>query len=58
MEQEQIMAVSLALIANELRVDPSELQVLRFREVSTGTLDTYLEENGISFHQYQLGDEA
>ena len=58
MEREKVMAISLALIADELGVDPSDLRILRFRELSGGTLETYLEEKGISFCQYQLGDET
>lgn len=50
------MAIALALIAHELGVDPSELRILGFREAPTGTLGAYLEENGIPFRQYQLGD--
>ncbi len=56
MEQEQVMAMALALIADELGVDPSELRVLGFREVQPGTLGAYLEENDVVFRQYQLGD--
>ena len=56
MEREQVEAIGLALIAHELGVDPSELRVLSFREIPTGTLDTYLKENDITFRQYQLGD--
>ena len=58
MEREKVMAISLALIADELGVDPSELRILRFRELPEGTLETYLEENGLSFRQYQLGDKT
>lgn len=58
MEQEKVMAISLALIADELGMDPSELRILNFREVSGGTLGNYLEEKGITFKQYQLGDRA
>lgn len=55
MEQEKVMAISLALIADELGVEPSELRIVRFREVHTGTLNAYLEEQGIEFRQYRLG---
>lgn len=58
MEQEKIIAVALALIAHELGTDPSQLQLLDFREVSTGSLDSYLKERDIPFQQYQLGDRT
>ena len=57
MEQEKVLAISLALIADELGLDPSELRVVRFEEVPTGTLRAYLEETGNTFRQYQLGDD-
>ncbi len=57
MESEKVMAIGLALIADELGVDPSELRILRFREVASGSLETYLEETGIPFRRYELGDE-
>ena len=41
MEREKVMAISLALIADELGVDTSELRILRFRELPEGTLETY-----------------
>ena len=56
MEQEEVMAVSLSLIAHELGVDPSMLRVIRFRELTSGGLDAYLAENGLTFERYQLGD--
>ena len=58
MELEKVLVISLALIADTLGVDPSDLRVIRFEEVPTGTLKTYLEEKGSIFHQYQLGDNV
>ena len=58
MDQEKVMAISIALIADELGMDPSELRILRFREISGGKLETYLEEKNIIFHQFRLGDKA
>ncbi len=58
MEREKVMALSLAIIAHELGTEPSKLRVLRFCETKSGALDEYLKENGVSFHQYQLGERA
>ena len=58
MEKERLMAISLALIAHEMKVDPAQLRILRFRELKSGTLDTYLEKNGIAFRQYRLGERT
>lgn len=56
-DEKQIAAMAIACIAEELGTLPDHLRVVSFREVSAGALESYIKENNINYHKYQLGDE-
>lgn len=56
--QEQIVAMAVAAIAEEAHTDASHIRVIRFARVRRSGLERYVEEHGIDYHKYQLGDEA
>ena len=55
--QEQIVAMAVAVVAEELKTDATRVRVLSFAQVQKGGLERYVEERGIDYHKYQLGDE-
>lgn len=56
MELEQIVAMAVAVIAEENSVEPKHVIVYKFAEVQQNGLQKYLAENNISYHKYQLGE--
>ena len=56
MEQELIVAMAVACIAEENGVDTMHVVVRSFKEVNKSSLEKYIEEKGISYHKYQLGE--
>ena len=57
-EQEQIIAMAIAAIAEELHEQIPRLRVLSFREVHKSSLEEFLAEHHIQYKKYQLGEEA
>lgn len=56
MEQEKIVAMAVACIAEENGVDIDHVAVRSFREVKKSSLEQYIADNNISYHKYQLGE--
>lgn len=52
------MAMAVAVVAEELHTEVHGIKVLSFREVEKSSLEKYIEEKGISFQKFQLGDKA
>lgn len=56
--QEQIVAMAVAAVAEETGTDASLIRVLSFSRVHASGLERYVEEHGIDYRKYQLGDEV
>ena len=56
MENEEIVAMAICAIAEELKKDIKRIRVISFEEESNSCLKEYLEKQGITFIKYQLGD--
>ncbi len=56
MDQELIVAMAVACIAEENGVDTNHVVVRSFREVEKSPLAQYIADNNISYHKYQLGE--
>ncbi len=50
MEQELIVAMAVACIAEENGIDTKHVVVRSFKEVNKSSLEKYIEEKGISNH--------
>ncbi len=57
MEIEKILVMAVAAIAEETGVDAKRVVVRSFREVGKTGLEKFVQEHGISYHQYRLEDE-
>ena len=55
METEKIIAMAVAVIAEELNTDIKAIRVLSFREKCKTTLEQYISEHHIDYTKYQLG---
>ena len=58
MEKDEIIAMAVAAIAEELKTDIKRIRVKSFKEVEKSNLEKYIEEKNISYKKYQLGDQA
>lgn len=58
MDRKAIVAMAVAAVAEELQTEAHRIKVLSFKEVEKSSLEKYIEENGIRFQKYQLGDKA
>lgn len=56
MEKDKIVAMAVAAIAEELKLDIQKVRVLSFKEVEKSSLEKYIEENSVQYIKYQLGD--
>ncbi len=56
-DKEMIMAMAVAVIAEENGVDPEKIVVRSFRAFQKSSLEQYLEENQMIYHKYRLEDE-
>lgn len=56
MELEQILAMAVAVVAEENGVEPKHVIVYRFTEVQDSSLQKYIVKNNILYHKYQLGE--
>jgi hypothetical protein len=54
MERNEILAMALAAVADDLDTEPERLRVIRFREVPESALDTYLRARGTAFRRFQV----
>jgi hypothetical protein len=54
--QDMIIAASVAAIAEETGTEADKLRVLSFSEIQKSSLDKFIEEHGIIYKKYQLGD--
>lgn len=58
MEKEKVIAMAVAVIAEELKTDIKRIRVKSFKEVEKSNLEKYIEERSITYKKYQLGDPA
>ena len=56
MDTDQIIAMSVAAIAEEMKTEVEKIRVISFKEVEKSDLEKYIEEKNISYIKYQLGD--
>ena len=56
MEEEKIVLMAAACIAEENGVDINSLVIRSFKEVQKNCLEQYIADNNISYHKYQLGE--
>ena len=56
MELEKILAMAVAVIAEENCLEPDRVIVYQFAEVQESGLQKYIKEHNISYHKYQLGE--
>lgn len=56
MEKEQVMAMAIAALAEETKQDIKSIRVKTFKEVEKSNLEKYIEEKGIIYRKYNLGD--
>lgn len=54
--KEEIVAMSVAAIAEKLHMAPNKIKVLSFSEVQKSGLEIFIEKNNINYQKYQLGD--
>ena len=58
MKKDEVIAMSVAAIAEELKTDIKRIRVKSFKEVEKSNLEKYIEEKSIRYRKYQLGDLA
>ena len=58
LDERLIVAMAVAAIAEECKVEPKRVNVLSFKEEQKSSLTRYIEENRIPYHKYQLGEMA
>lgn len=56
MELEKIVAMAVALVAEENKTDIKNVIVHSFKEVQKSSLEKFIADNNISYHKYQLGE--
>ena len=56
LKDEAIVAMAIAAIAEESGADTSNIRVRSFKKVGRSKLEEYIEERGIAYKKYQLGD--
>ncbi len=57
MEIEKVLAMAVAAVAEESGVDPKRVVVHSFHEIQKSSLEQYIEDNQITYHKYQLGEQ-
>ena len=57
LDMDELVAMAVAAVAEELRTDVTRIRVVNFHEVFPRSLDRYLAERKISFRRYELKDE-
>ena len=56
MEKDQIVAMAVAAVAEELNTDIKRIRVVSFKEVEKSALEKYIEAHSIVYRKYQLGE--
>ena len=56
LSEQQIVAMAVAAIAEEMGEDVASLRVVSFREVHKNSLEQYIADHQIQYKKYQLGD--
>lgn len=56
LNDEAIVAMAIAAIAEESGADMSNIRVRSFKKIGKSALEEYIEERGITYKKYQLGD--
>ncbi len=56
LNDEAIVAMAIAAIAEESGADIKNIRVRSFRKIGKSALEEYIEERGIAYKKYQLGD--
>lgn len=54
-QKDELVAMAVAVAAQELGTDVNHIRVHSFREVKKSSLAQYLEDNHINFVKYELG---
>ena len=57
MDIDELVAMAVAAVAENMRQDIRRIRVVSFREVFPSPLENYLAERKISFKRYELKDE-
>ncbi len=57
LDMDEVVAMAVAAVAEDLRQDIKRIRVVSFREVFPSPLENYLAEKKISFKRYELKDE-
>lgn len=57
MPDDEIVAIAVAAVAEELKTDVSRIRVVSFEKVEKSDLERYIEEHSIRYTKYQLGDQ-
>ena len=56
MEIEKVLAMAVAVVAEENGVEPKKVIVRSFKEIQKSSLEQFIEEKHIAYHKYQLED--
>lgn len=56
MALEKVLAMAVAAVAEKSGVDTDRMVVRSFREVPKSSLEQFIEDHGIAYHKYQLGE--
>ena len=57
MDMDELVAMAVAAVAEDMRTDAKRIRVVSFREIFPGPLENYLAARKISFKRYELKDE-
>ena len=53
--EKKILAMAVAAVAEENRIEPKHVVVRSFKEIQKSSLEKYIEDNHIAYQKYQLG---
>lgn len=51
---EQIVAMAVAAVAEEKKIEPKRVRVISFKEIQKSSLEKYIEENNINYRKFSL----
>lgn len=51
---EEVLAMAVAAIAEENKVEPKHVRVVSFKEIQKSSLEKYIEDNNIVYKKYNL----
>lgn len=54
MEKETIIAMAIAVIAENSGIEPKHVAIRSYKEIHKSSLQQYIEDNHIEYHKYQL----